>query len=67
MDSIPVLPLPSRMPYGELLKRSVPQFPHLQTREGEEGETAASGFSGKLNEFIYVEYLLLSRWEGSLN
>ena len=49
------------MLYGELLKLSVPQFPHLQTREREEGETAASGFSGKLNEFVCVEYLLLSR------
>lgn len=60
MDSILVLPLPSQMLYGELLKLSVPQFAHLQTREREEGETAASGFSGKLNEFVYVEYLLLS-------
>ena len=41
LDSILVLPLPSRMLYRELLKLSVPQFPHVQTREGEGEETVS--------------------------
>ena len=36
-------------------------------RRKERKQLAALGFSGKLNEFIHVECLLLSWWEGSWN